>query len=143
MAFTFRLSAPQVLQGGALLAALAGALVVGLLLITPVESHVPEAPPPVMALRVDTPAAQWFSNQPAVLDIKVSGVMAGLGGAVAILSLNDGPPRGFLAGERLAQGVRLLAIEPAAVVIERGSEQVRLKVNTLPGSVTLPRLTHP
>jgi len=32
------------------------------------------------------------------VEIKVSGVMAGSRGAVAILSLNDGSPRSFFAG---------------------------------------------
>lgn len=97
----------------------------------------------VSAARSETPASLWFSNQPAAVDIKVSGVMAGAQGAVAILSLNDGPPRSFLLGERLTQGVRVLAIEKDAVVIERGAEQSRYKVSTLPDSLVLPRLTRP
>lgn len=97
----------------------------------------------VSAARSETPASLWFSNQPAAVNIKVSGVMAGAQGAVAILSLNDGPPRSFLLGERLTQGVRVLAIEKDAVVIKRGAEQSRYKVSTLPDSLVLPRLTRP
>ena len=74
---------------------------------------------------------------------KVSGLMAGARGAVAILSLNEGPPRSFLVGESLAQGVRLAAIEGDAVVIERGTQHTRIKVSTLPDSLVLPRLTRP
>ncbi|SEC10589.1 Type IV pilus biogenesis [Pseudomonas marginalis] len=73
-----------------------------------------------------------FPNQPATVDIKVSGLMAGARGAVAILSLNEGPPRSFRVGESLAQGVRLAAIEGDAVVIERGTQHTRIKVSTLP-----------
>lgn len=143
MALTFRLSAPTLVQATALLAALAGVLVWSSLLLTSAESHVPTVEQPTVALRPDTPALRWFSNQPAALDIKVSGVMAGARGAVAILSLNDGPPRSFLVGERLSRGVRLAAIEPDAVVIERGTQQTRLKISALPDSPPLPRLTRP
>ncbi|MNP73640.1 hypothetical protein D3C76_1703870 [compost metagenome] len=66
--------------------------------------------------------------------------MAGTHTPVAILSLNDGPPRSFLVGERVAQGVRLVAIEAQAVVIERGDEQTRLVLARLPDSVSLPSL---
>lgn len=143
MALGFRLSAAQLLQAAALVAALAGVLVWSSLLLTSAQSPVPVTERPIAAVQVDTPALQWFSNQPAVVDIKVSGVIAGARGAVAILSLNDAPPRGFLVGERLSQGVRLVAIEPDAVVIERGGEQVRFKVSTLPDIPVLPRLIQP
>lgn len=143
MAFTFRLSAAQLLQSAALVAALAGGLFWSSLLLTSVESHAPVIESQVSAARSETPASLWFSNQPAAVDIKVSGVMAGAQGAVAILSLNDGPPRSFLLGERLTQGVRVLAIEKDAVVIERGAEQSRYEVSTLPDSLVLPRLTRP
>ncbi|WMN20413.1 type II secretion system protein N [Pseudomonas piscis] len=134
-------SAPRLLQYTALLAALAGVATWSSLLLTPAESQTPTAAPQVLAARADSPALQWFANQPAQVDIKVWGVMAGARGAVAILSLNDGPARSFLAGERLTQGVRLAAIEADGVLIERGGEQSRVKVSKLPDSPTLPRLT--
>lgn len=143
MAFTFRLSAAQLLQSAALVAALAGGLFWSSLLLTSAESNAPMIESQVSAARSETPASLWFSNQPVAVNIKVSGVMAGAQGAVAILSLNDGPPRSFLLGERLTQGVRVLAIEKDAVVIERGAEQSRYKVSTLPDSLVLPRLTRP
>jgi general secretion pathway protein C len=77
LAFTFRLSATQLVQSAALIAALAGGLFWSALLLTPAESHVPAVAPQVLPTRVDTAALQWFSNQPAPLDIKVSGVLAG------------------------------------------------------------------
>jgi len=64
-------------------------------------------------------------------------------GAVAILSLNDGPPRSFLAGETLSQGVRLLAIEPEGIVVERGTEKLHLNVTRLSAAPFLPKLTRP
>lgn len=142
MVAIFRLTAPRVVQAVALATAFAGVLVWSSVLLTSAESQVPQVEPPALA-RPDTPALQWFSNQPATVDIKVSGLMAGARGAVAILSLNEGPPRSFLVGESLAQGVRLAAIEGDAVVIERGTQHTRIKVSTLPDSVVLPRLTQP
>ena len=97
----------------------------------------------MLAARSDSPALQWFSNQTAPMDIKVSGVMAGSRGAVAILSLNDGPPRSFLQGERVGPGVKLVAVEGDGVVIEQGGERVRLGVERLGEGVEMPRLVRP
>ena len=47
------------------------------------------------------------------------------------LSLNDGPPRSFLQGERVGPGVKLVAVEGDGVVIEQGGERVRLGVERL------------
>ncbi|SDT29815.1 type II secretion system protein C (GspC) [Pseudomonas asplenii] len=143
MQWTSRFSPVQIVQSAALLAALAGVLVWSTLLLTPAISQVPEGQPPVALGRTDNPALQWFSNQPARLDIKVSGVMAAGHGAVAILSLNDGPPRSFLAGERLGQGVRLLAIERDGILIEQGAQKQRLAVTRLSEAPFLPSLTRP
>jgi general secretion pathway protein C len=77
------------------------------------------------------------------MDIKVSGVMAGSRGAVAILSLNDGPPRSFLQGERVGPGVKLVAVEGDGVVIEQGGEKVRLGVERLGDGVEMPMLVRP
>lgn len=143
MTFIERVSAAQIVQALGLLAALAGVATWSSLLLTSAESRTPDVAPQRMAERSDSPALQWFSSQPATVEIKVSGVMAGARGAVAILSLNDGPPRSFLVGERVAQGVRLVSIEAQAVVIERGGEQTRLALARLPDSVVLPSLTRP
>ncbi|KAF0866342.1 type II secretion system protein N [Pseudomonas sp. LD120] len=136
-----RCGAPQLLQWTALLAALVGVVGTASLLLTPAESHTPQVPAQMRAARVDNPALQWFAQQTAPVQISVSGVLAGARGAVAILQLNDGPPRSFLVGEHLSSGVRLVAIEADAVLIERGAEQSRIKVSTLPDAPNLPRLT--
>jgi general secretion pathway protein C len=130
-------------QALALLAALVGVATWSSLLLTSAESHTPAAAPQLLAARSDSPALQWFSNQTAPVDIKVSGVMAGSRGAVAILSLNDGPPRSFLQGEKVGPGVKLLAVEGDGVVIEQGGERVRLGVERLGEEVVLPRLVRP
>ncbi|PIF52823.1 general secretion pathway protein C [Pseudomonas sp. 29] len=143
MTFTARFTPPQMVQAFALLAALVGVATWSSLLLTTAESHTPAAAPQLLAARSDSPALQWFSNQTAPMDIKVSGVMAGSRGAVAILSLNDGPPRSFLQGEKVGPGVKLVAVEGDGVVIERGGERVRLGVERLAEGVVLPRLTRP
>lgn len=143
MTFTARVSPPQMVQALALLAALVGVATWSSLLLTSAESHTPAAAPQLLAARSDSPALQWFSNQTAPVDIKVSGVMAGSRGAVAILSLNDGPPRSFLQGEKVGLGVKLLAVEGDGVVIEQGGERVRLGVERLVEGVVLPRLVRP
>lgn len=143
MTFTARVSPPQMVQALALLAALVGMATWSSLLLTSAESHTPAAAPQLLAARSDSPALQWFSNQTAPMDIKVSGVMAGSRGAVAILSLNDGPPKSFLQGEKVGPGVKLVAVERDGVVIEQGGERVRLGVERLAEGVVLPRLTRP
>jgi len=143
MMLTTRISPPQTVQALALLAALVGVASWSSLLLTSAESHTPPAPPQMLAARSDSPALQWFSNQTVPVDIKVSGVMAGSRGAVAILSLNDGPPRSFLQGERVGPGVKLVAVEGDGVVIEQGGERVRLGVERLGEGVVMPSLTRP
>lgn len=141
MAFAHRVSPSLAVQALALLATLAGVMTWTPLLLTSAESRTPTITPQALAARSDNPALQWFSNVPAPLDVKVSGVLAGARGAVAILSLNDGPPGSFLLGERLGPGVRLAAIEGDRVVIERGSEKVRVNLSKLPDGPVLPTLT--
>lgn len=142
MAFALRFSAAHGVQALALLAALAGVAVWTPLLLSTAESHTPPAATDAAA-RSDNPALQWFFTAPTALQVKVSGVLAGARGAVAILSLNDGPPRSFLLGERLSPGVRLTAIAGDGVEIERGGEKVRVQLDTLPQAPALPRLTRP
>lgn len=143
MTFTARFSPPQMVQALALLAALVGVATWSSLLLTSAESHTPPAAPQLLAARSDSPALQWFSNQTAPVDIKVSGVMAGSRGAVAILSLNDGPPRSFLQGEKVGPGVKLVAVVGDGVMIEQGGERVRLGVERLGEGVEMPRLARP
>ncbi|MEX3776993.1 type II secretion system protein N [Pseudomonas sp. MYb118] len=143
MSLLQRFSPAQAVQVVALIAALAGVATWSSLLLTSAESRTPAATPQLLAERSSNPALQWFSNTPAPLDIKVSGVLAGSRGAVAILSLNDSPPRSFLVGEQLSHGVKVVAIEGDAVVIERGTERSRLLLGKLPDSPALPSLVRP
>jgi len=143
MAFALRVSPAHGVQALALLAALAGVVVWTPLLLTSAESNTPQATPQALAARSDNPALQWFSTVAAVPQVKVTGVLAGARGAVAILSLNGGPPRSFLLGERLSPGVRLTAIEGDGVEIERAGEKVRVNLDKLPDGPALPTLTRP
>jgi general secretion pathway protein C len=143
MAFTLRVSPAHGVQALGVLAALAGVAIWAPLLLTSAESSTPPATPQALAARSDNPALRWFSNVATTPQVKVTGVLAGARGAVAILSLNDGPPRSFLLGERLSPGVRLTAIEGDAVEIERAGEKVRVHLEKLPDGPALPRLTRP
>ncbi|WP_122524180.1 type II secretion system protein N [Pseudomonas viridiflava] len=140
MAVAFGVSAPRLLQSTALLAALAGVVVWSSLLMTSAQSSAPLQTSVTQEGGSASPASQWFANQPSQVQISVSGVMAGARGAVAVVRLNDGPARSVMAGERLARDVRLVAIEADGVVIERGSEQTRIKVSTLSEVSGLPDL---
>ncbi|MEE4754083.1 type II secretion system protein N [Pseudomonas alliivorans] len=140
MAGVFGVSAPRLLQSAALLAALAGVVVWSSLLMTSTQSSAPLQTSVTQESGSASPARQWFANQPSQVQISVSGVMAGARGAVAVIRLNDGPARSVMAGERLARDVRLVAIEADGVVIERGSEQTRIKVSTLSAVSGLPDL---
>jgi len=143
MRLTARINPAQTVQALGLLTALVGVAIWSSLLLTSAESHTPAATPQVLAARSDSPALQWFSNETAPVDIKVSGVIAGGSGTVAILSLNDGAPRSFLVGEKVGVGVKLVGVEGAGVVIERGGERVRLGVERLGEGVVLLRLVRP
>ncbi|MBC2385493.1 general secretion pathway protein GspC [Pseudomonas sp. WS 5106] len=143
MAFALRVSPAHGVQALALLAALAGVVVWTPLLLTSAESNTPQATPQELAARSDNPALQWFSTVATTPQVKVTGVLAGARGAVAILSLNGGPPRSFLLGERLSPGVRLTAIEGDGVEIERAGEKVRVNLDKLPDGPALPTLTRP
>ena len=81
MALAFKpVAAPQLVQGAALLAALAGLATWGTLLWTPTPQPVPAA----MEQTLSAPpaaAGQWFANLPAQVDISLSGLLAGSAGA--------------------------------------------------------------
>nr|WP_282318193.1 type II secretion system protein N [Pseudomonas sp. ITA] len=112
-----------------------------LLLRPPTVFHAPQPAAPDLMDVSSSSAMLWFSNTPTTVNIKIFGVMASTHGAVAILSLNDGPPTSYLAGERLSQGIRLLAVEDDGVLIERGKERSRLTINKLADGPMLPTLT--
>ena len=138
-----RIAPAQAVQVLALLAVVAGVVVWTPLLLTSAESHAPQVAPQAITARSDNPALQWFATMPTALQVRVTGVLAGARGAVAILSLNDGPPRSFIVGERLGPGVRLMAIAGDGVQIQRGDETLRINLDTLPEGPALPLLTRP
>ncbi|KAA8716021.1 type II secretion system protein N [Pseudomonas cannabina] len=138
MVVPFAFSAPRLLLVAGLMVALVGVAFWAPRLLAPLPSSgsAPVGQAPASA----SPARHWFADQPSPVQIKVSGLMAGARGAVAIISLNDGPAGSFLVGEHLARDVRLVAIEADGVVIEQGSEQKRFNVSPLAEGPELPSL---
>lgn len=143
MAFAFKpVAAPQLIQGVALLAALAGLATWGPLLLAPpvatpgnaTAETVPAAP---------AAAQQWFANLPAQVEITLSGLLARGVDAVAIISLNGGPPQAVRAGEQLARGVHLVAIESDGLVLDRAGERSHVAITRLPDAPALPSLIRP
>jgi general secretion pathway protein C len=136
-----RLDPATLVQAVAVLASVAGLVTWGFLLndSAPVQAQANGEPLPPLAATGQA-AAQWFASSSQNLDIKLSGLLAGPHGAVAILSIEDSPPRAFRAGEPLGEGVRLRGIEADAVIIERAGTESRLSMARLPVPVALPSL---
>ncbi|MDZ4190964.1 MAG: type II secretion system protein N [Pseudomonas sp.] len=136
-----RLDPAVLVQVLALLAALAGIAVWGTLLNATVPAPAQASSEPARtAHTTEQGAAQWFSSSARNVQVTVSGLLAGPQGAVAILSIDDEPPRAFLANEQLAEGVHLRRIDHDAVVIDRGGSESRLAIAELPVPVELPSL---
>lgn len=138
-----RPSLPQTLQIAGLLAALAGAALWSSVLLKAAPVQTPGSDEPVVGAGIDNPALTWFSGRAASVDIKVQGVMFGMQGAVAVLTLNGGPARSFIKGEQLAPGVQLAAVENTGVVIERAGQRSTLAVPPLSQVPGLPTLIKP
>ncbi|WP_236206491.1 type II secretion system protein N [Pseudomonas tohonis] len=141
MRLVSRFNPAACVQGAALAATLAGLVTWGLLLGDPRPQQaqaLSQAPQPAPAAARE--AAQWFASRASQLDVRLTGLFAGERGAVAILAIDDAPPRAFLTGESLGEGVRLDAIEGDAVIIARGGETQRLSIARLPEAPPLPSL---
>jgi general secretion pathway protein C len=136
-----RLNPATLVQAAAVLATVAGLATWGSLLSNsaPLQAQASSEPLAPMAA-TGREAAQWFASSAHNLEIKLSGLLAGPHGAVAILSLDDAPPRAFLAGEQLGEGVHLRGIEGDAVLIDRAGTESRLPIAKLPAPVELPSL---
>lgn len=59
-------------------------------------------------------------------NIRVVGVAASLDRGTAVLSVDDKPPRAYLAGDRIDEHARLLEVRPDAVVIEQAGARLEL-----------------
>lgn len=136
-----RFNLATLVQVLALVAALAGIVIWGTLLnaTVPRQAQASSEPAPPAAAG-GLMAAQWFDSSANNVQITLSGLLASPEGAVAILSIDDAPPKAFLADEQLAEGIHLRRIEGDAVVIERGGNQSRLLISRLPLPVELPSL---
>ena len=132
---------PRILQWLALVGALIGAGFWTRLLAMPAAPVTLEAPIAQAAPVETSAAAAWFDSLAPRLDIAISGLMATDEGAVAILSVNDGPAKAYLVGEQLGREARLTAIEQNAVVVEQAGESQRVVIAALPNSLHMPDLT--
>lgn len=143
MRFAFKpVAAPQLVQGAALLLALAGLANWGSVLFAP-PGAAPDSAVIDAVQAPPAPAQQWFANLPAQVQVTLSGLIARGVDAVAIISLNGGPPQAVRAGEQLAQGVQLVAIEPDGLVLERAGERTHVAITRLPDAPVLPSLIRP
>ncbi|NIF25126.1 general secretion pathway protein GspC [Pantoea sp. Tr-811] len=118
------------LQGLGGLVAVAGA-VTWAWVLAPAAALPTQAQAAATAPLADTGAGRWFADLPAQVDIRVSGVLSGRAGTVAIISLDGGPAQAVEAGDELARGVKLVAIEQDGLVIERAGERSRVEVPAL------------
>lgn len=132
---------PRILQWLALAAALIGVVIWARLLAAPAMPAPSEALVVQAAPAETSAAAAWFDSIAPRLDIAISGLMATDEGAVAILSINDGPAKAYLVGEQLGREARLTAIEQNAVVVEQAGESQRVVIAALPNSLRMPDLT--
>lgn len=136
-----RLDPAALLQAAGVLATLAGLVTWGSLLSdsAPLQAQASNEPLAAVSATGGAPA-QWFASSASTLNITLNGLLARPQGAVAILSIDDAPPRAFVAGETLGEGVQLRRIEADAVVIERAGSESRLSIARLPAPVELPSL---
>ncbi|MBN9425948.1 MAG: hypothetical protein J0H09_05525 [Burkholderiales bacterium] len=78
------------------------------------------------------PAAQLFGQHSgaaqaaAPSNIQVLGVAASAQRASAVLTVDGGPPRAYMIGDELSQGIRLVAVRPDAAVIEQNGARIEL-----------------
>ncbi|GGY04353.1 type II secretion system protein N [Paludibacterium paludis] len=113
------------------LLAVAGALVfwgvrlAGLRAAPPVA----RAPAPVTAPATDADGeriAAWLGPGEVRLNVSVLGLARQGGRAIALLSVNDGPPKPYAAGDTLMRDVTLDAIETDGVTVSRSGKSARL-----------------
>jgi general secretion pathway protein C len=104
----------------------------------------PAAPTPVSAtaapaaLPTDPAAgivAGWLGPGALRIDIAVLGLAVRDGRAVALLRVNDTPPRAYVVGETLTRGTTLAAIEPAGITIARDGERRQIPAPAVPAAL--------
>lgn len=89
-------------------------------------------------------AAQLFGQHSAATqaaaapsNIQVLGVAASAQRASAVLIVDGGPPRAYLIGDEISQGVRLVAVRPDAAVIEQNGARIELVAPQRPSTAIL------
>ena len=132
-----RLVDPRLFQGAGIVALVAGVWTWSQWLGTTPALAVAAASP---SSSVPSAASQWFDERPIPLDIKVSGLLVGARGGVAILAINDKPPRAYKVGETLAPHVRLLGVEATGMTIDQSGQTRHLSISRVLESQPVPVL---
>ncbi|UXH77424.1 hypothetical protein [Roseateles amylovorans] len=96
------------------------------------EAPAASAPAPVTTFTDPAAAtlASWLGPGAVRIHVVVLGLATRNDRSVALLKINDAPPRAFMPGETLARGVTLTAIEPDGVSIAREGEVMRIAAPT-------------
>lgn len=116
----------------ALLAGVTGLWTVRLTTPAPTLVPIPFSPPSETSGRLDGQTV--FSGKGSLQGpIALHGVIWGRAGdSVALLSINGGPERAIRPGHELAPGIRLLDVQPDAVVLDRQGNRVTLQLPKTP-----------
>lgn len=87
-----------------------------------------EAPAPIRI--PDDPAAgavaAWIGPGQVRIDVAVMGLAIREGRAVALLRVNDEPPRPYVVGEQITRGTTLAAVHADGVTLERDGQRRRV-----------------
>jgi general secretion pathway protein C len=132
-----RFDSARLVRASAILAFAAGVGGWGAVLTAPRSQALPPmltASPPSGG---DTSAlARWFGKSAAPVKVTVLGLIsAGTRGA-AILAIDGGAPRAYRVGQRIADGVTLAKVEPAAVVLDQAGAVIRVAAPAAPALKT-------
>lgn len=145
-----RLKTPSFTLSAGWLIPLAGVLAVGGGLIfwglrlhalrAPVAPAAPSVPAPVRTADPDGErVAAWLGPGEVRLNVAVLGLVRRNDQAIALLSVNDGPPKPYKVGEPLMREVTLQAIEADGVTVSHAGKPVRLaappRPDPLPGGI--------
>jgi general secretion pathway protein C len=99
--------------------------------LTPLPGVPAIDPTPPVSDQTASAVARWLTPGEESLDIVVAGVMVSRSAAAAMLSVNGGPPRAYVAGDRLGHATTLREIEARGIVVDRAGTVERLAVPAL------------
>lgn len=126
---------PNILRGAALVIAALGVGVWGAILLAPQNLNSPPLLESAAPAATDTQSvAQWFGGARLRLRIIAHGVIAASDGkGAALLSIDGGAPRVYLAGQDLAPGVVLESVGASSVRIYQDGGVEEVPIPAVPG----------